>query len=234
MRTAHVLDAETVTEPRRRPSLRLAVAPRRPLHNPRGAAGNIAVGPVLLRAIPTQQQAPFHRHGSILLNSNPCYDPGKWHQRTTRPFRRLPLFCVSFFATALAYRAILLFLDERFGALDRPTREALLHDLQRILHETATAVVFTAHEQDEVTLCIRPEHVTLACGASPGPTSARNVFPGKILRIIPCRLHYRIELDVGCFLVACVTRHSCEEMQLTEGAAVTASFIATAVHLIAR
>ncbi len=214
-------------------------------------------------------------------------------------------------ARGFATEPEILFLDEPFIALDRPTREAVVHDLQRVLHETGMAVLFATHDHDEalllseemtvmnsgrivqtgrtedvvnhpadpfvasflgaetilpgrvvaiengclrvstgaieieavgeadigasVTLCIRPESVTLSDVVAGGaPSSARNTFKAKILRVIPRRQYCRIELDAGCFLVAYVTLKSHGEFDLAEGRTVVVSFKATAVHVIPR
>jgi tungstate transport system ATP-binding protein len=87
---------------------------------------------------------------------------------------------------------------------------------------------------EEVLCCIRPEHVTLSVNAPPPGTSARNVFSGTIRTITPLGLFQRVRVDCGFELVAYVTRQSLEELSLTEGKSVTASFKATAVHVIPR
>ncbi|MDA8124391.1 MAG: ABC transporter ATP-binding protein [Deltaproteobacteria bacterium] len=86
----------------------------------------------------------------------------------------------------------------------------------------------------DVLCCIRPENVTLSLNPAPAATSARNVFAGQIRQVTPLGLFHRIRLDCGFDLVAYVTGRSLEEMGLKEGLAVTASFKATAVHVIAR
>jgi tungstate transport system ATP-binding protein len=52
-------------------------------------------------------------------------------------------------ARALALDPELLLLDEPFSALDHPTREGLLLDLETILHETGITTVFVTHDRNE-------------------------------------------------------------------------------------
>ena len=52
-------------------------------------------------------------------------------------------------ARAFAIEPDVLLLDEPFSALDPPTREDLLRDLQRILRETAVTTVFVTHDRAE-------------------------------------------------------------------------------------
>ena len=91
-----------------------------------------------------------------------------------------------------------------------------------------------AHLSEMVVLCIRPENVTLLTHLSKEVTSARNVFLGEILKIIPLGLYQKIQLDCGFPLVAYVTNHSMEELSLAEGKEVKASFKATAVTVVRR
>jgi tungstate transport system ATP-binding protein len=93
-------------------------------------------------------------------------------------------------------------------------------------------VVGDAHLGETVLLCIRPENVTLSTRSSEEGTSARNVFPGMIEKIVSLGFFQRIELNCGFPLVAYVTNHSLEELSLTEGKEVKASFKATAVTAI--
>jgi tungstate transport system ATP-binding protein len=86
----------------------------------------------------------------------------------------------------------------------------------------------------DVFCCIRPENVTLSLHPAPSGSSARNVFAGRIRQITPLGLFYRIRLDCGFDLVSYVTGRSLEEMGLKEGLAVTATFKATAIHVIER
>jgi tungstate transport system ATP-binding protein len=91
---------------------------------------------------------------------------------------------------------------------------------------------------ETVLLCIRPENVTLsvpsgrAGSEDPLLTSARNLFSGAVTRVSPMGFYQRIDLDCGFPLVSYVTLQSCEALKLTEGRRVTASFKATAVHMI--
>jgi tungstate transport system ATP-binding protein len=89
-----------------------------------------------------------------------------------------------------------------------------------------------AHFGETVVLCIRPENVTLSTRPSQEGTSARNVFLGRIMRIISLGLYQKIELNCGFPLVAYVTNHSLEELSLKEGKEVRASFKATAITVI--
>lgn len=85
---------------------------------------------------------------------------------------------------------------------------------------------------ESVVLCIRPENVTLSTHLSQEKTSARNVFPGRVSKITPLGLYQKVHLHCGFPLVAYVTNHSLEELSLTEGKEVSASFKATAVNVI--
>lgn len=52
-------------------------------------------------------------------------------------------------ARALATEPEILFLDEPFSALDPPTRENLLEDLERVLRQTRTTTVMSTHDRLE-------------------------------------------------------------------------------------
>lgn len=93
-------------------------------------------------------------------------------------------------------------------------------------------VVGSAHLGERVVLCIRPENVTLSAHPSRERSSARNVFIGEIEKITSLGLYQKIQLNCGFPLVAYVTNHSLEELCLTEGKEVKASFKATAVIVI--
>ena len=52
-------------------------------------------------------------------------------------------------ARAFAIRPALLFLDEPFSALDPPSRESLIEDMEHILRETRTTTIFATHDRIE-------------------------------------------------------------------------------------
>lgn len=211
-------------------------------------------------------------------------------------------------ARAFAIRPEMIFLDEPFVALDPPTRQALMEDLERILGETSTAAVLATHDQlealrlsdrmavmkqggiiqsgppvevmncpvdefvasfvgmenvltgkvvdagegmltlmlancriefpgsaatgDSAVFCIRPEHITISNFDPDQETSARNVFPATIRKIVPTGVFQKIHLDCGFSLVAYLTNQSLANLHLDEGKRVFVSFKATAVHLI--
>ena len=85
---------------------------------------------------------------------------------------------------------------------------------------------------EHLILCIRPENVTLSINPSETVTSARNIFPGTIERIIPMGLFHKVELDCGFPLVAYITHDSVDALSLCEGADIAASLKATAVHVV--
>jgi tungstate transport system ATP-binding protein len=89
---------------------------------------------------------------------------------------------------------------------------------------------FTAGE--EVSVCIRPEDVTLAL--SKIPSSARNSLAGEVTWVVSTGPLSRVELDCGFPLVVLVTKRSAEELGLKKGRQVYASFKAASIHVIKR
>jgi molybdate transport system ATP-binding protein len=96
-------------------------------------------------------------------------------------------------------------------------------------------VVALAPETDvtDCTVCIRAEDVTLEKGMT-AATSARNRLNGRVLSSVHEGPLVRVNLDCGFELTALVTTQSAQELDLCEGAAVTALVKAPAIHLIAR
>lgn len=87
---------------------------------------------------------------------------------------------------------------------------------------------------ESVVLCVRPEHVVVTLGPPDRHTSARNVFAGTVVRIVPLGLYGKVYLDCGFPLVAAVTSQSLQELRLEPGTPAVASFKATAIHLFRR
>jgi tungstate transport system ATP-binding protein len=85
---------------------------------------------------------------------------------------------------------------------------------------------------DLAVFCIHPEHVTVSTLDPGGGSSARNIFPARIIRITPAGAYHKVLLDCGFTLMAYLTNHSLGSLGLTEGKRVFASFKATSVHLI--
>lgn len=85
-----------------------------------------------------------------------------------------------------------------------------------------------------VTLCIRPENVSLSVKCPEGGTSIRNSVKGKIEKIIPMGLYHRIHVDCGFPMVAYITDQSLRSLSLKKGDTVFASFKATSIHVIPR
>ncbi len=86
-----------------------------------------------------------------------------------------------------------------------------------------------------VHVCIRPEDVTLSAEDEiSGQTSARNHLRAAVRRIVPSGPYIRVELEAGFPLVSFITRRSLDDLALAPGREVSATFKATAVHLIRR
>jgi tungstate transport system ATP-binding protein len=81
--------------------------------------------------------------------------------------------------------------------------------------------------------CLRPENITISKEMS-AKISARNVFKAKVQKIARQGFFYKMILDCGFPLVAYITLPSCEDLGISAGIVVAASFKATAVHVIKR
>jgi tungstate transport system ATP-binding protein len=86
----------------------------------------------------------------------------------------------------------------------------------------------------QVLFCLRPEDIILSISDGTSVSSARNRLSGRIIRMTPSGPLVRVVIDCGLPVVALITRGSANEMMLAEGQSVTATFKATAVHLISR
>ncbi|MFC1933658.1 ABC transporter ATP-binding protein [Chloroflexota bacterium] len=85
---------------------------------------------------------------------------------------------------------------------------------------------------EKVYVLVRPEDVTLTLIKE--TSSARNNFRGKIAKMTPVGPLSRIEIDCGFPLLGLITKRSAEELGLTIGYEVYASFKATAIQIIKR
>ena len=85
-----------------------------------------------------------------------------------------------------------------------------------------------------VLFCLRPEDITLSISSGSSVSSARNHINGHITRITPSGPLVRVVVDCGLPIVSLITRGSANEMKLEVGQPVSATFKATAVHLIPR
>jgi molybdopterin-binding protein len=89
-------------------------------------------------------------------------------------------------------------------------------------------------KDQQVLFCIRPEDVTLWTGEQLPKSSARNHVSGKISFLRPHGHLVHVTVDCGFPVGALITRASAREMELSEGSQVSATFKASAVHLIPR
>lgn len=214
-------------------------------------------------------------------------------------------------ARAFVLEPDLLLLDEPFSALDAPSRQRLVDELQAILQQTHTTTIFITHDLDEALrlgqrvavviggqirqvdkpqevfyapadpdvaafvgveiiipaiaksvldglliaqttsgteieavgdaqpgqalfVCLRPEDITLWAAGSLPLSSARNVLRGVVKRIIPQGVLLRIVVDCSFPVTALITRFSAQQLGLVEGMAVSASFKASAAHVLKR
>jgi len=85
--------------------------------------------------------------------------------------------------------------------------------------------------QSDYFVCIRGENVTLETGQAV-QSSARNHLRGVVKEVLPSGSLWKVTVDVGCDVVALVTRQALEDLDLTPGREVSTVFKASAVHLI--
>jgi ABC-type Fe3+/spermidine/putrescine transport system ATPase subunit len=85
-----------------------------------------------------------------------------------------------------------------------------------------------------VTLCIRPEDISLSRPGERLPRSTDcNCLQAKVASVSPWMLQYRLRLECGnIFLVAFMDRSSFLELGIMEGDEVIASFSPKAIHVI--
>jgi len=89
-----------------------------------------------------------------------------------------------------------------------------------------------ANPGEKVTLCIRPENVSLSEIVSGSSASVRNAFTGTVEKITLIGIYRKVQLKCGFPLVAYVTNPSFYDLSLKQGTKVLAFFKAKAVHVI--
>jgi tungstate transport system ATP-binding protein len=85
-----------------------------------------------------------------------------------------------------------------------------------------------------VTLFIRPEEIT--CSAKPSiRSSARNLFTGRVTKVVPIGPMVRLKIDAGeIMLTAVITQRSFEDLDLGLGKETQINFKASAIHVAER
>jgi tungstate transport system ATP-binding protein len=86
----------------------------------------------------------------------------------------------------------------------------------------------------EVLFCLRPEDITLWKTLDIPTSSARNKLTGHIISITTRGPLLQVKIDCGFPLVVLITRASAQELEIEPGEEISASFKASAVHLIPR
>jgi tungstate transport system ATP-binding protein len=96
-------------------------------------------------------------------------------------------------------------------------------------------VVSDLTEGTRVTTFLRYEDITILL-QTPQPihSSARNQLAGKIVKIFPFNSQLKVTLDCGFQLIAIITQRSWEELGLSIGQEIIASFKASSVHLMGK
>lgn len=84
----------------------------------------------------------------------------------------------------------------------------------------------------KVKLCIKPDDIILYPVSMEAHSSARNTFTGVITRIVPSGFYQKVYINCGFPLVAYITNASAENLKISEGAKIKASFKATSLHVI--
>lgn len=97
---------------------------------------------------------------------------------------------------------------------------------------TGVEAAGSARMGEPVAICIRPENVTLSIDSGKTMTSARNTFSGFVKEVTSLGPYFKVLVDCGFPLTAFVTKTSMENLSLKEGQPVTASFKATATHVV--
>ncbi len=85
---------------------------------------------------------------------------------------------------------------------------------------------------EQVTVCIRPEQITLANSRPDRLLSGQNQFLCRIVRIITLGLYSRVYLECGFVLVSAVANQTVQNLELSHDGKVYALFDSSALHLL--
>jgi tungstate transport system ATP-binding protein len=85
---------------------------------------------------------------------------------------------------------------------------------------------------EEVQCGIRPENVLVDIPGASGPRDHSNVFEGRISNVYSVGPFWKLSLDCGFPLVSLVTRDLFDDLKLSEGKVVCASFKPSSIHII--
>jgi tungstate transport system ATP-binding protein len=98
-----------------------------------------------------------------------------------------------------------------------------------------TRIVATSHSSPgtPVTIYMRPEDITFYTKDSIR-SSARNMFTGRIIKVVPIGPMVRMKVDAGVKLTAVITQRSFEELGLELGKETELTFKASAIHVVER
>ena len=84
-----------------------------------------------------------------------------------------------------------------------------------------------------LTLCLRPEDITLHRAAQPPPLApAWNLLAGTVIALTPWGTQVRVTIDCGALLTALITRRVLAELALMPGCPVLVTFKTSAVHVM--
>jgi len=106
---------------------------------------------------------------------------------------------------------------------------------QVVMGRQQLCVVSDVLRGTRVTMFLHYEDITILLPSSQSiRSSARNQLNGKITKVFPLHSQLKVTIDCGFPLIALITKRSWEELALSIGQEVIASFKASSVHLIGK
>ncbi|MGA7075518.1 MAG: ABC transporter ATP-binding protein, partial [Halobacteriota archaeon] len=149
-------------------------------------------------------------------------------------------------------------IDGRIGQIGT-SKEIFYHPMNRaVAHMVGVENMFdgvvTENEAGLVAIDVNGVRITAGSGASPGTpvtlymrpeditfyekdsirSSARNIFTGRISKVVPIGPMVRMKVDAGVKLTAVITQRSFEELGLALGKETELTFKASAIHVVER